>query len=118
MNERIAKVNSLIQEELGKILVKEMIFPPGMLVTIISVDCSPDLKHTKVMIDTIPQKKLGQTLRILGKNIYNIQQILNGKLVMHHVPKIKFIVDEGQQKLERIDQLVKQVNKEKQNRNV
>ncbi len=112
MSERIAKVNSLIQEELGKIIVKEELFPPDMMLTIISVETSVDLKHAKVKVDTVPPQKIGFALKTLESNIYDLQQALNKKLVMRYVPKIRFIQDEGQGKIERIEEVLKQAKKQ------
>jgi len=43
MAERIPRVNQLIQEELGKILHREIEFPEDVLVTITRVEASPNL---------------------------------------------------------------------------
>ncbi len=108
MTQRIAKVNSLVKEEVGKILNQEDIFPRDIMVTVIDADTSVDIKHAKITIDVLPPNKLGQVLRIIQRNIYDIQQVLNKTLVLKFVPKIRFVPYEGQRSSERIEQVIKE----------
>ena len=52
---RIEKVNSLIQQELGKLILKEIDIFPGILLTITRVECSNNLFQCKVYISVIPE---------------------------------------------------------------
>ena len=57
MAERIPRVNQLIQEELGKILHREIEFPEDVLVTITRVEASPNLIQAK-KINMRPMPKI------------------------------------------------------------
>ena len=105
---RIKKVNRLIQEELGKIIQEEVELPRNVLVTITGVDTSVDVRHAKIKVSVIPKEKTEQVLKILEDNIFELQQILNKRLVLRYVPKVRFVIDKSQEKVERIEKLLKQ----------
>ncbi len=108
MSNRIAKVNKLIKEEIGKIIFQEMEFDKNILATVTEVDTSVDLKYTKVLISILPFDRAEEVSEVLEKNIYHLQQILNKRLVMRSVPKIEFKIDRSGENLERIDKLLKE----------
>ena len=47
MNPRIPKINQLLQEELGAILLRELELPDGVLVTVTRVDASGNLQEAE-----------------------------------------------------------------------
>ncbi len=109
MSKRTQRVNQLIKEELGKIISREIIFPQDTLVTFTEVDTSSNLEHTKIKVSIMPEEKQKQVLKILQKNIYHLQKLLDKKLVMKYVPKIRFEIDRTQEKVERIEKLLKKI---------
>ena len=104
---RIAKVNSLIRRELGPVLLRFLQDFKG-LVTITKVDTSRDMKWAKVWItimgNTDLQKK---TMDVLKENIHDLQESLVEKLEMKIVPRVKFVIDHGEEYAARIDELLK-----------
>jgi len=58
MNRRIPKINELIKREISKIILKEVEFPPKILVTVTRVDTSPDLKTSQTFISAFPEKEI------------------------------------------------------------
>ncbi len=105
MSQRIQRVNELIKQEISKILLKEVDFA-ALLVTITNVDTSPDLKNCKVKISVIPTDKSDLALKIIQRNIYNLQQELNKKITLKFVPKLKFEIDQIENKAQRIEELL------------
>jgi ribosome-binding factor A len=94
MTHRSTRVNELIKSELGIILAREITIP-GVLITIIDVETSLDIRHAKVSLSIFPEKKAGSTLTFLAKEIYGMQKTLNKRLLMKPVPKIRFIIDKS-----------------------
>jgi ribosome-binding factor A len=103
---RIKKVNGLIQEEVGKIISEEIDLPKDVLVTVISAETSPDIKHAKVFLSVLPKHKSPSTFKQLQNKISQVQKILNKKLVMKFVPQIRFELDTTQDKIQRIEELL------------
>jgi ribosome-binding factor A len=103
---RREKINHLLVEEVGKIFLKEMEFPQGVLVTIIKAETTEDAKEAKIYISCLPFEKAQQALEIINRNIYYIQSLLKKKLRMKPVPKIFFRIDSSLEKAGRVEELL------------
>jgi len=90
VSKRIPRVNQLIKKELSQIVLKEIEFPKGVLVTVTRVEASLDLNQAKVFISSLPESHTERVLSILNRQIYFIQQKLNKRLKMKFIPKIEF----------------------------
>jgi len=112
MKNRIIRINELLKEELSKIIEEEIDLESGVLITIIRVDASKDLRYARVLISILPDSKSGSSFRILTKQVYKIQQILNQKLSMKPVPKIKFDLDIGGKRYTEIEKIIQNIEKE------
>ena len=110
MSQRILRVNQLIKQEIGQLLSREIDFA-NVLVTITQVETSPDLRQAKIKISIMPIEKSESVLKILEKNIYHLQQILNKKLKMRTVPKIRFVIDQAEAKAQRIEEILGKMKK-------
>jgi ribosome-binding factor A len=112
MPKRIERVESVIQEELGKIIIKELEFPVGSLVTITRVSCSIDLANANVFVAVLPEANVKRVLEILGKVIYPVQQMLNKRLRMRPIPKIRFMEEKQTAHAAKIEGLIEEIKKE------
>ena len=92
MNNRIEKVNSLLEQEISKIILRDFYFP-GVLVTLTHVDSSANLIEAKVYVSVFPDEKIDKIIETLSKGAYSVQQKINKLLKMRPVPKIKFVRD-------------------------
>ncbi|MBI1755080.1 30S ribosome-binding factor RbfA [Candidatus Azambacteria bacterium] len=90
---RLDKINRLLKEEVGKIILKELDLDRNALVTITQVKTSSDLAHATIFFSTLAKTQEKETLAALEKGVYEIQHILNRKLRMRPVPKIRFAPD-------------------------
>lgn len=112
MNKRITRINELIREELAKIIEEEIDLESGILITIIRVDASKDLRYAKVLVGILPDSKSGSSFRALTKQVYNIQQLLNEKLSMKPVPRIRFDLDIGGKRYTKIENIIQEIKKD------
>ena len=113
MSERINKVNELIKRELSKIILEEINFPKGALVTIIRVEAAPNLYSARVYIGVIPEEKTKEIFVMLRNSIYNLQQLLNKRLRMRPIPRIEFLQEKQVQKREKIEEILDKIKLEK-----
>jgi ribosome-binding factor A len=111
MTRRTEQVASLIQQELGVIMLG--IELPAMT-TISRVEVTEDLKHAKVWITVFSEEKTieAEVLVILRQHLYEMQGELNQKLAMHHSPRVSFSVDNSQHYASRINELLKKTHEE------
>ena len=107
---RIAKVNSFIQQALGPILL-EFLNDDSGLVTISKVEASRDLRWAKVWISIFGGNDQ-KTLDRINHNLYQIQGELNQKFSTKIVPRLQFFLDTSPRYVEHIDELVRRVHEE------
>jgi len=103
---RIKRVNEIIKKEFGNILLNELDNLRGSLVTITKVMTSPDLQHAKVYISVFPEKESKRIHETLNRNIYKFQKILNKRLFMRPVPKIRILEDISGESFSKISHLL------------
>ncbi len=109
MSERLLKINDLIRDEVSKIIAKEVDLPPKCLVTIMRVDTSKDLTHSKVYFSVFPTPKGQQALKTLNQSIYPIQKKLDKILKMRPVPKLIFKLEKGIEAKEKVEELLEKI---------
>ncbi|MFH1367036.1 MAG: 30S ribosome-binding factor RbfA [Patescibacteria group bacterium] len=109
---RLNQVNQLILKEVAELLLKEVEFPLGCLVTVIKVKTSADIAHAKVYISVLPVSQTGTVLKILAKNVYHLQQCLNRRMFRRIVPKIIFTVDSTEEEAARVEALIDKISEE------
>lgn len=113
MNPRIAKLNELIKQEIGKLFLIQVNFPKGALVTVTKVETSADLRYADVFLSIFPSSgdSAQEIEKILKEEIYFLQKNINKKLSTKPLPRIRFKIDRSREKAERIDELIKFVNR-------
>ncbi len=134
---RIAKVNSLIQHELGPVLL-EFLEDFDALVTITKVETSKDMKWAKIWISifhavnphpgplpegegvksSVDKKPLAnpsldkKIMDFLAKNIYDIQGEVNKHFHTKIIPRISFHLDVSPRYVQHIDELIREIHEE------
>jgi ribosome-binding factor A len=114
MSNRIEKINSLLEHEIGKILLKDFAFSPEILVTLTRVDVSANIIDAKVYISVYPETKSAGILNALNKSVYDIQYKINRTLRQRPIPKIRFIKETEISKAGRIEELLAEVKKDEE----
>jgi ribosome-binding factor A len=112
VSKRIQRVNQLIKEELSQILLKEIEFPPGSLVTITRVETSSNLIESNIWVSVLPEERLSESLGSLNKNIYTLQQKLNQRLEMRPVPRIKFLEEKKTKEAGKVEEILEKLKKD------
>lgn len=114
MANRIERVNSLLEKEISKIILKDFAFSPEILVTLTHVETTANLIDAKAYISVFPDEKADAIIHALDKSVYDVQYKINRTLRMRPIPKIKFVKDKELSKAGRIEELLSQLkNNEK-----
>src|SRR3989344_4653822 len=111
MYQRHQRVESLIREELDKLMLKELEFP-GALVTVTSVDIQKDLDYATVNVSVIPNAKEGEVLKNLIKNQKRLQHLLLRKINIKPMPEIRFKIDIGLERAAKVEKALLEIEKE------
>ena len=103
---RSQRVESLIAGELGKIIIREVEFPVGSLVTIVRVDVDKKIARAKVFMSVIPSKIEEAALRILTARAGELQHLLMKKINIKPMPRILFEIDHGNEHAAHIEKIL------------
>jgi ribosome-binding factor A len=106
MSNRVEKVNSLLEHELGKILLKDFAFSPEILVTLTRVETTANLIEAKAYISVFPELKADGIINAFNKSVYDIQYKINRTLRMRPIPKIKFVKETEISNAAKIEELL------------
>jgi ribosome-binding factor A len=98
MNYRNLRVANLIQEELGKIILREMEFGKSVLVTITGVEVSKDLNQAQIRFGVIPQTAVKEVMALLEQYQPLLQNLLMKKINIKPMPRIVFELEQGLEK--------------------
>jgi len=109
VSERILKINELIRQNINDILLKELSLKEGVFVTVAKVDTTPDLRYTRIFVSVFPEKEQAYVMKSLEKEVYKIQGVLNRKLSMRPLPRIRFTLDTTESRADEIEKLLKQI---------
>jgi len=112
--QRYQRVESLIREELNKLIIKELEFP-GALVTVTSVMVQKDLDYVIVNVSVIPGGKGNEVLKNLEQNRRQLQHMLLRKINIRPMPEIRFKLDVGLEKAAEVERVLLDIEKEQKN---
>jgi len=90
---RKLKIESLIQEELGRLFVRD-IETQGALLTIMGVAVASDLQEATVSLGIIPVEKAGEILMIINRRRREFQFKLSRIMNIRPMPQLRFTVHE------------------------
>lgn len=107
MSRRIEKINELLKQEIGSLILREFDFSRETIITITKVETSSDLEWTKVWVSILPFLRAEMVLRVLNSQNYRIQKLLNSRLKIKIIPKIKFELDSSGEKISRVEKLLR-----------
>ena len=110
---RPQKLADLIQRELADLIAREMRDPRVGMLTITSVDVSPDLSHAKVFFTLLDQKQLEETLRGLKRSAGFLRSQLAKRIKLYTTPEIRFAYDESVERGDRLSRLIDAANRPK-----
>ncbi|HWQ60366.1 MAG TPA: ribosome-binding factor A [Candidatus Fimivivens sp.] len=106
MSKRILQINDLIRELLGDLVLREVAFKTGTLVTITRTDTSADLRHSRVFVSIYPEQETGYALKTLEHERKKLQGALHRKLHMKPLPLISFHSDTTERNADIVERII------------
>ena len=114
MSLRTERVASLIKEEVGMMLAREYRDPGYGFITITDVHMTPDLKIAKIYVSIMGNAVMKErTMEMLEEHKGEIRSFIGSRLRLKFTPTVQFYIDETLDRVERIDQIIKRIHKEK-----
>jgi len=111
MFDRKTRRTALIQELAASFIQQEANTDP--MITITSVDLSPDFRKAIIFFTTIPDGREPDALIFLKRNATEFRNHLKKKARMKHIPHIEFMIDAGEKHRQHIDELTAEIKADK-----
>ena len=103
---RPQKLGDQIQREVSDLLQRELRDPRVGMITVTSVDVSPDLSHAKVFFTLFEKDKLADTLAGLKRASGYLRSQLARRIKMYTTPELRFEYDESVERGDRLSRLI------------
>jgi ribosome-binding factor A len=111
MKYRRFKLQDFIREEISLIIQQEIKDPGIGFITILDVKMTEDLKHAKVLYSVYgSEEEVHNTKDALQRAKGYIKHVLGTRVKLRYMPDISFVFDTEQEKVARIDALLKKVS--------
>ena len=114
ISQRQLRVGEMIKQSLGMVFVRNEAKIPNLEtnnITVTEVKMSQDLKIAKAYVLPLGGKDADTIVNILKEFSFLIRRVLSKKITMKFLPKILFAKDESFEYAEKIENLIKQINK-------
>ena len=106
---RPQKLGDQIQRELADLLARELRDPRVGMITITSVDVSPDISHAKVFFTMLEKDNLEDTLHGLRRAAGFLRSQLAKRIKLYTTPELRFEYDESVERGDRLSRLIDSV---------
>ena len=103
---RPQRVADLIQRELSDLIRREVRDPRVGMITLTSVDVSPDLTHAKVFFTLLTKEKVAETTQALQRAAGFLRSQLAHRMKMYTTPELRFVYDESVERGDRLSRLI------------
>ena len=103
---RPQRVADLIQRELSDLIRREVRDPRVGMITLTSVDVSPDLSHAKVFFTLLQKEKIDETTQALQRTAGFLRSQLAHRMKMYTTPELRFVYDESVERGDRLSRLI------------
>ena len=107
MSDRNIRASALIQELAATFIRQEANTDP--MITVTSVDLSPDMGRAIIFVTTIPDGREQDALIFLKRNATNLRNFLKKKMRIKIIPHLEFMVDAGEKHRQHMDELVREI---------
>lgn len=110
---RMDRIDSEIKNALAETLTYDIDSPElkGVMISVIGVKTSPDLRHSKVLISIFPDKDKQQKFFAIKNSVPYLRRELARKINLRIVPELQFMLDDSTEYGAKIDKLIADLHK-------
>ena|SRR3989344_2546022 len=99
---RSEKIAELFRREVSRFIKETVDTPADIFITVSKVVPSGNRQLADVFLTIFPFERSEETVELVQKHVSKIQHALNKELKMRPVPKIRFVLDESEEKARKI----------------
>jgi ribosome-binding factor A len=102
-------VADLMQRELSDLIRRDVRDPRVGMVTLTSVDVSPDLSHAKIFFTILEKQRVAETTQGLQRAAGYLRSQLAHRMKMYTTPELRFVYDESVERGDHLSRLIDSV---------
>lgn len=113
---RLEQINELLREEIGRILIEENADPLFAALTVTGARVSADLSFARVFVmvskfgsGLAMEAGSAENLKLVGEKV---QRLLAPRIRIKRTPRLRFQVDETEERAARIEELLQEVKED------
>ena len=108
-NNRLQRINRLIQKELGDLLLIEARKMPGVIISVSSVRVTADLSIAHAYLSVFPSNRSKELVDNINENVKAVRYDLGKRMrnQLRIIPELNFHVDDSLDYMENIDNILK-----------
>jgi ribosome-binding factor A len=116
VSQRIQKVQKVAREVLGE-AIQNLKDPRIGFVTVTAVRISPDLRHARVFVSVLgTEEERRATMAGLASATPHLRAELGHEMRIKYLPELIFELDTGPETAERVEQLIRQIHEQEEDR--
>ena len=109
MKHRLQRVNEVLKRELSEIILRDLSFE-ATLVTVQSVETSPDLKKAFVYVSAIgSEEEKRSVITVLNEHRQSLQHEVTKRVVLKYTPQLHFKIDRSIERGDRVMELLDKI---------
>ncbi len=109
---RLERVRELIKREVGEAIQRNFPMEQAGMISVYDVEVSRDFQQAKVYVSILGnEEKKKKSFEYLQQHKNIIQQHIARTLVMHHTPKLQFILDNSIERGNRVLSIIEELEK-------
>jgi ribosome-binding factor A len=117
---RVKRVAEGLREELASLLVDEVKDPGAAGAVVTRVDVSNDLRSAKVLVRRLEggddEDARRSLIAALGRASGMLRREVTQRLGLRHAPELRFVYDDGQDNVTRVEQLLAEIEADRKGR--
>ena len=115
VSQRQLRVGEMIKQSLSMIFIRNEAKLPNLetnTITVTEVRMSPDLKTAKAFVLPLGGKNANEVIEVLKEFSYVVRKVLSKRITTKFLPKLLFVKDESFDYAEKIENLIKNTNRQ------
>jgi ribosome-binding factor A len=108
---RAAKIETVIKQEISNIFLYKLQDPAFGFLTITNVKVTADIKIAKIYVSVFEKERRDAVLEKLGELNGYIRSELASRIRIKYIPELQFYIDDTQDHVERINGLLKKIQR-------
>ena len=111
---RSARVNALLQRELGMMISEELRDPRIAFSTVTAVEITDDLRSAKVHVSVLgDDDQIASTMKALEEAKAYLRHELGSRVDLRYVPELSFVSDRSAERAARISTMLREAKERK-----